>query len=692
MVTYAVFVFLITLSITSASKQCYANQKLRMNKDGVQICCSTVKCGESKTFKYCTNDGGSDKCVDCPPGTFTRDKFDTKLFPLYNPEKWQKELRICASLPSCDAEENLLVGTKCRCNLDKGYFGEDANNCILDRRNCKNRGVQLTIQGLCVPCPADTFKTEDGDYKQCRNKTRCQANEEETYPGSSTTDRRCKKKEITQTTTVGPPVMNITSVTDKSRDEKSTPVEAWLVPVLIVIFMILGVFGGYIYRQRILEFCRNVKKDRHEEAEIHELESLTATPGNGSYVVLHTDSKVDYNGNPNAPHGHHYENGGEINRNLNNTGGFGGSASQNGFSGNRKTNLKVDVESPNNPREHTDPKLVVESPNNPREQTDLKVVDEIPNIQDRKKDKSNGIPTTVQGATSIPLRGQDGYVSLGDSLYDNDPTSSGYSGNQVDTSESIKSQERRLLSNNSIEEFTPTSSGNIPTPSLLGSLETTHDSTNSKEAYSTGEGVGPKSDTGEDHIKNNKRSPILNLSDKKNEACTDRPVGKVSPTIRPDPQNQQSPNASQNDDQVQPLNTTVGGIDIGTASNNDSYKFVPSHANRLEFSSENGENLAAADTQELNEPMNDRTQESSSQDRIQSVSQPQSSNRIRTSEPEGNGTNLSENGTSHTFRTHSGREVCTPESANNSHESSIEQNTRDDNSHQSEEASSMDNF
>lgn len=36
----------------------------------------------------------------------------------------------------------------------------------------------------------------------------CKANEEETYPGSSTTDRRCKKKEITQTTTVAPPVMS----------------------------------------------------------------------------------------------------------------------------------------------------------------------------------------------------------------------------------------------------------------------------------------------------------------------------------------------------------------------------------------------------------------------------------------------------------------------------------------------------
>ncbi|CAG2195106.1 unnamed protein product [Mytilus edulis] len=150
-----------------------------------------------------------------------------------------------------------------------------------------------------------------------------------------------------------------------------------------------------------------------------------------------------------------------------------------------------------------------------REQTDLKVVDDSPNNQDRKKDKSYDIPTTVKGATSLLLPGQDGYVSLGDSLYNNDPTSSVYNGNQTDTSES----------NNSTEHFMPNSSENIPTPSLLGSLETTHDSTNSKESYSTGGGVAPKSDTGEDHIGNNKRGPVLNLTEKKNEACTERPVG-----------------------------------------------------------------------------------------------------------------------------------------------------------------------
>lgn len=220
-------------------------------------------------------------------------------------------------------------------------------------------------------------------------------------------------------------------------------------------------------------------------------------------MVLLTDSKVESNGNPNGPHGHHYENGGGINRNQNNSDGFGGSTSQNGFAGNRNNNIKVDVEK--------------------REQTDLKVVDESPNNQDRKKDKSYGIPTTVKGATSLLLPGQDGYVSLGDSLYDNDPASSVYNGNQTDTSESIKSQETCLLSNNSTEEFMPPR--NIPTPSLFGSLDTTHDSTNSKESYRTGGGVAPKSDTGEDHIGNNKRGPVLNLPEKKNEACTERPVG-----------------------------------------------------------------------------------------------------------------------------------------------------------------------
>ncbi|CAG2204962.1 unnamed protein product [Mytilus edulis] len=622
MVIYPIFVFLISLSVTSALKQCNDSQKLRVTRDGVEICCSTVKCGQSKTFAYCTYEDGSDRCIDCPPGTYTGDTFDTKQFPAHHPEKWHEVPTICASIPSCELKETIKVGTKCRCNLDKGYFGEDSNNCILDRQKCTNRGVQLTIKGQCDPCPADTFKPEDGHYRQCRNRTRCKAYEEETHPGSSTTDRRCKKKEITQTTTVGPP--NITSAPGESSDEKSTPVEAcW-----INYENFKNVLQEAFLKTMILftEFCRNYSKEPDEPV-MHELEPLNQ---DGNYVALCTNSKVDSNDNPNGPHDHPYENGGGITR--------------------------------------------------PREQTDLKVVDESPNNQDRKKDKSNGVPTTVKDATSIISPGQDGYVSLGDSLYNNDPTSSVYSENQTDTSESIKSQETCLLSNNSTEEFMPPR--NIPTPSLLGSLETTHDSTNSKESYSTGGGVAPKSDTGEDHIGNNKRGPVLNLTEKKNEACTERPVGTVSPIIRPDPQNQQSQNDGQIQD-FQPSNTTTGGIDIGAATNNDNYKFVPSHANHMEYYSGHGGNLAAVDTQNSNEPMNGETQESSSQYSNPSVSQPLSSNGVRPTEPEGNGTNSSESGTPRPFRTNSGREVCTPESANNSEESSIEHSSREEVSFQS---------
>lgn len=156
----------------------------------------------------------------------------------------------------------------------------------------------------------------------------------------------------------------------------------------------------------------------------------------------------------------------------------------------------------------------------------------------------------------------------------------------------------------------------------------------------------------------------------------------VSPIIRPDPQDQQSQNDGQIQD-FQPSNTTTGGIDIEAATNNDNYKFVPSHANHMEYYSGHEGNLAAVDTQDSNEPMNGETQESSSQYSNPSVSQPLSSNGVRPTEPEGNGTNSSESGTPRPFRTNSGREVCTPESANNSEESSIEHSSREEVSFQS---------
>ncbi|XP_052075561.1 uncharacterized protein LOC127713007 isoform X2 [Mytilus californianus] len=70
--------------------------------------------------------------------------------------------RIVSSLQTCPEKTKWNV-SECTCDLSRGYYGEDPNNC--DQKNCSN-GFILTRNGSCKPC------TADDDVESCyKNKS-----------------------------------------------------------------------------------------------------------------------------------------------------------------------------------------------------------------------------------------------------------------------------------------------------------------------------------------------------------------------------------------------------------------------------------------------------------------------------------------------------------------------------------------
>ncbi|XP_052082473.1 uncharacterized protein LOC127720104 [Mytilus californianus] len=677
---------IIVLSDNVIGKVCKTGQKLRVNKQGEQICCNTVKCGKSQQFYYCQYDGEKDTCRNCTNNSYTDDLIDTSQWPIHDNGKYQAETQICSPLPSCKAEEVVLVGRKCQCNLNEGYWGTDEHNCQLDKLNCKRAGVQLTYEGQCVPCSGDTFKQKDGEYGQCVNKTRCKSHEIENSGGSSTTDRTCKKLP-----TEKPPITTAppdTRTTNRPVKEGDNSISDWIVAVivLIVIGLMIGVFV-ILYRKnkRFADCCRRfvdiVQSGfqrlgcRQAASKIPEEHEMVGPGENESEESPSAETKLLIKDETNS------------NSNMN------GLPFSNGAVGSDRDHQNKHRDSELDPTE-TNLKSVTQD-----EEEHLSSSEEetVPKSVINKKDKTvSNIPTTDKEAKSHPQeQSQDsiGCTSLPSSLYgdrsgsggdmDTNTTplfsGSGYeadhssaSGQDVpsqsnpnDTTISSTSTGIPSELNPALQSFkstyvndTSASTGNIPNASLIDNLDTIPEIHNN--------------DGGD-----NKKKPEFVRAE-------NPPVVPVAPTPRSPATDQVNPNLgradNRQDQDFRPSNTTAGGIDVEPATNDENFKVAPSSSNRQEQEpltvkfpdKQQTESLPAVGNQGSNEP-SVTSGSASSESGIQPPHRSSSENHPRP---------LCSSGT-----TESGQPLGAPES-DNSQGSSTAQNSMEDDPQENIEVSS----
>ncbi|CAC5385126.1 unnamed protein product [Mytilus coruscus] len=578
-------------------KVCTTGQKLRVNRQGDQICCYTVSCGKSQQFYYCQRDGEKDICRNCTNNSYTDDLIDTSQWPIHDNGQYQVEPQICSPLPSCTAEEVVLVGRKCQCNLNKGYWGTDEHNCHLDKQNCKTAGVQLTYEGNCVPCSGDTFKQKDGEYGQCINKTVCKSHEIENSGGSSKTDRTCEKLPTEKPSiTTAPPD---TRTTNRPVKEGDNSISDWIVAVivLIVIGLMIGVFV-ILYRKNkrfadcCLRFvdivqsgfqrlgCRQAASKIPEEHEMvgpGEYESEESPSAETKLLIKdETNSNSNMNGLP-------FSNGAVgSDRDRHNK-------HRDSELDSTETNLKSVIQDEEEHLSSTEEETVPKSVINKKD----KIVSNIPTTDKESKSHPSEQSQDSIGCTSLPSSlygdrsgsggGMDTNTNplFSGSGYKADHSSlSGQGGQDVpsqsnpndttisSTSTGIPSElnpaPQSFKSNNTTPTYvndTSASTGNIPNASLIDNLDTIPEI--------------PNNDGG-----NNKKNPGFNRTE-------NPPVVPVAPTPRSPVTDQVNPNFGQVDNRQHQefprTNTTAGGIDVETATNDQDYKIAPSNSNRAEL-------------------------------------------------------------------------------------------------------------
>ncbi|XP_063409020.1 uncharacterized protein LOC134692495 [Mytilus trossulus] len=536
------------------SKDCRTGQKLRVNIQGDQICCTTVKCEKSQQFRYCHYDGESDICKNCTNNSFTNDQIDTSQWPYHDEKHYQSEPDVCVSPPSCEADGVVLVGRTCQCNLNGGYWGKDQHNCQLDKQNCRRAGVQLTYEGKCVRCSGDTFKKEDDKYRQCINKTLCKSHERESSSGSPTSDRICEKLPTERPPiTTAPPDIGTTNKIEKEDDDS---IPGWIVAVIVLTLVIVVVVIAvliilYKKNESFAGCCRRLIE--YFQRGFQSIRGHRPAGPQFEAVALNETGAVEHS--ENEPQETRIEM--DETRLSNGINGNCSPAANGGAGSNKNNHDKPRIS--NTDRNDTIPKHVSNEDyqlSSLEDETDPKSV-----INDVESESN--IPTTVEEAESHPpgkTKESDGFQSLSSSIYN------GSSGHEADHS-ALSSHDRQ---SESIPEMQPslpnyttpmsendasTSTGNRPSSSLIEDLET---------------------------MDGSEKTPVLTTPAKK-----EKVIGLVAPIPRSPENNPANPNFGQADNRQHQdfprSNTTAGGIEVETPTNDQDYKFAPSHTNRAEL-------------------------------------------------------------------------------------------------------------
>ena len=143
-------------------QECAERRVWHHRKDGTYVCCQPKNCPEGEFVRLCNHWDKSSNitCERCENGTF-RATSTSSLSGIYN----------CEAHRECPKELGMFEKTapsrfrnrQCQCLLSEGYFDPDFS--VDDERRpyfCIQKecgpGLELSANGSCTLCPANTFK------------------------------------------------------------------------------------------------------------------------------------------------------------------------------------------------------------------------------------------------------------------------------------------------------------------------------------------------------------------------------------------------------------------------------------------------------------------------------------------------------------------------------------------------------